>query len=338
MEGRVKFIDAKSGQWGYVVPSDGSGDVYFKLLEVEESTRSKLDVGALVEFDLAEEGERRRAAGMRFLAGASGPDTAGLSRPLDARRPNPRGIFFDSALLPDPNYDYVCWLDVMGTGNQMLRSLPIAANFIFKLQCAVLEAAEEVEVDRAGLRLYPVMDGVYITSPRRFLLQKLLNQAMCRLAITFLNEPKPFHQFLVRGAIAFGPVYHGYALDPRSSIVMSRHELIRDSMLMGLPMAQAYRDEREAPPFGIAVHSSARAFSPEEDKPFRFIWLDWFNYAEPRIDPKELMIQLQKYFDWQLAHSTVTGYAEDRIRHHLKLAREFFTLADSATAATVGGR
>ena len=187
----------------------------------------------------------------------------------EAPKPDPRGIFFDSKLLPDPSYEYVCWLDVMGTGNQMLRSLPISANFIFKLQCAVLEAGEEVQADR--VLLYPVMDGVYITSQRRMPLQKLLNQALCRLALTFLKEPTPFHQFLVRGAISFGPLYHGRDLNPKTAFVLTRHEDVRNAMLMGLPMAQAFRDEREAPPYGIAVHSSARAFAPDGDQPFRFV-------------------------------------------------------------------
>ncbi len=336
MEGKITFIDGKTGQSGVIMPSDGSADVHFRLADVEEAARSKVKVGARVEFDLAEDNEVRHATRLRLLAASPGQGTTASPHTVDLKRPDPRGVFFDSALLPDPHYDYVCWLDVMGTGNQMLRSLPIAANFIFKLQCAVLESVEEVDADRV-LRLYPVMDGVYITSRHRKPLQQVLNQTLCRVAMTFLSERKPFHQFLVRGAIAFGPVYHGCDLDPRSSAVMARHEAIRGSMLMGLPMAQAYREEREAPPFGIAVHSSARAFSPEGDKPFRFIWLDWFNHADPPIEPKELMAHLEKYFEWQLAHSTVTGYAEDRILHHRKLAREFFTLADTAAPATSGG-
>jgi hypothetical protein len=244
---------------------------------------------------------------------------------MTTRGPNPKGIFFDLKLLPMPSYEYVCWFDVMGTGNQMLRSLPIAANFIFKLQCAVLEAADEINsADRVCL--YPVMDGVYITSTRRIALQNLLNQALCRIAITFLNEEIPFHQFLVRGAVAFGPIYHGRDLDPRSSYAMNRHDDVRNSMLMGLPMAQAYRDESAAPPFGIAVHSSARAFAPDGDEPFRFIWLDWFRHSQPCIDPSQLLTHLEKYFDWQAAHSTVTGYSPERIEHHRKLCREYLSL------------
>ena len=69
--------------------------------------------------------------------------------------PDPRGIYFDSRYFGEPSYEYVCWLDVMGTANQMLRSLPISANFVFKLHCAVLEAAEEVDAQRAGIMVVP---------------------------------------------------------------------------------------------------------------------------------------------------------------------------------------
>ena len=242
--------------------------------------------------------------------------------------PNPRGIYFDSKLLPEPEYNYVCWLDVMGTANQMLRSLPIAANFIFKLQCAVLEAFEEVD-SSADLLLYPVMDGVYITSRRRDPLQRILNQTLCRVAITFLNEVKPFHQFVVRGAIAFGPVYHGCDLDPQVSHVLARHEAMRDSMLTGYPMAQAYHAEREAPPFGIAVDGSARSFAPEGDRPFRFMWFDWYRKAIPPIDAGQLLGHLTRYFDWQAEHSNLTGYKRDQIEYHRVLAKEFFTLGEA---------
>jgi len=238
--------------------------------------------------------------------------------------PDERGIFFDSNLLQEPDFNYVLWLDVMGTANQMLRSLPIAANFIFKLHCAVLEAYEEVG-QPAGIRLYPVMDGVYITSEQRKPLQGLINQAMARIAITFINEKKHYHQFLVRGAVSYGPIYHGSGLVAEAAYVLANNKMIRDSILMGLPMAQAYQAETDAAPFGIAAHSSARAFAPHGDTPFRFIWLDWFRSSDPRIDPKRLLQCLEGYFKWQLEHSNMSGYKPERIAHHRKLAEEYLT-------------
>jgi hypothetical protein len=94
-------------------------------------------------------------------------------------------------------------------------------------------------------------------------------------------------------------------------------------------MAQAYREEGTAPPFGIAVHSSARAFSPPDCKPFRFIWLDWYRYSRPKIDPAQMLAHLNGYFDWQAAHFNATGYAKERISHHRQLANEYYTLSSS---------
>lgn len=239
-------------------------------------------------------------------------------------KPDPRGIFFDSQYFGEPVFNYVLWMDVMGTSNQMLRSLPISANFIYKLHCAVLEAYEEVGSPRT-VSLYPVMDGVYITSERRGDLQKIMNQCLVRCVITFMNEVKPYYQFLVRGAVAYGPVYHGCDLDKRTSGILAKHHTIRDSVLMGLPLAQAYQAERDAPPFGVAAHSSARAFAPNGEKPFRFIWLDWFRSSVPDVDPDSLRCKLIEYFNWQKKHHNMTGYDPARIDHHLALAEEFLT-------------
>lgn len=239
--------------------------------------------------------------------------------------PDERGIYFDSRKLKDPENNYVCWVDVMGTGNQMVRSLPIAANFIFKLQSAVLEAREETD-EKGFIRLYPTIDGIYITSPNRWALQAVLNQAMCRCALTFLKEERPHHQFLVRGAIAFGPVYHGSDLDPDATFVMASNPQVRNAILMGMPMAQAHMAEGEAAPFGISIHESARAFSPRNEQPFGFIWLNWFRFSNPPIDPDALLAKMESYFNWQKQHTTVTGYRPERVEYHLKLAREFFSL------------
>ncbi len=237
---------------------------------------------------------------------------------------DPRGIFFNSAYFGKPRFDYVCWLDVMGARNQMQRSVPIAATFIFKLHCAVLEAYDELE-SPSGLRLYPVMDGVFISSSRRGPLQTLLNQALCRLVAEFLAQEKCYHQFIARGALAFGPVYHGCTVDRQTSRILSSYTTTRDSILVGLPVVQALEGEGSAPPFGIAAHSSARAFAPDGDDPFRFIWLDWFRAADPPVDSDALLARLDDYFDWQQDHCNMTGYIPARIEHHKKLAHEYFT-------------
>lgn len=243
--------------------------------------------------------------------------------------PNDKGIYFDSTVLGDPCYEYVCWLDVMGTSNQMLRSLPIAANFIFKLHVALLEACEQLTAKgRSDIRLYPVMDGAYITSKTRGALVSLLEGAMVRMAITFVREPAPFHRFLPRGAIAYGCVYHGMDLPDKANYILANNSEIRDAILMGIPVAEAYAEEGTAPPFGIAVHSSARMFAPPGGHPFRFIWIDWFRRQAQHLQPADLLCKLDEYFDWQADHHNMTGYSPESIKKHRALAREFITASE----------
>ena len=172
------------------------------------------------------------------------------------------------------------------------------------------------------------MDGVYIASRRRGPLQILLNQALCRLVAEFLAQERCYHRFIPRGAVAFGPVYHGDAIDPETSHALAAHTATRDSILVGLPVVQAFRAERDAPPFGIAAHSSARAFGPEDDEPFRFIWLDWFRSSVPPVDTDRLLEELDRYFKWQQDHCNMTGYEQPRIEHHKKLAQEYFSASE----------
>ncbi len=71
MQGRIKFVDGKTGQWGFIIPSDGSADVHFKMASVEGPFPSNADIDAPVEFDLVEDGGGRHAQRMRMLVAPS---------------------------------------------------------------------------------------------------------------------------------------------------------------------------------------------------------------------------------------------------------------------------
>jgi hypothetical protein len=59
---------------------------------------------------------------------------------------------------PDSSDSYVCWIDIMGTGNHMYRDISVAAQKILNFQVL----AKKFESD--NLTIYPMMDGVYIVS------------------------------------------------------------------------------------------------------------------------------------------------------------------------------
>jgi hypothetical protein len=170
-----------------------------------------------------------------------------------------------------------------------------------------------------------MMDGVYITSPRQGPLRYLLSAVLRRLAETFLVEKTPWFKFMVRGCISFGPLIDGRDLPEQASHSLARNPTYRDSILIGIPLAQAYRGETSAPPFGVFIDESARAFSGEKEEPFSFVWWDWYSHADPPLDAPAMHQALMEHFEWCKKHTATIGYAPERIEHHQRLAGEYFS-------------
>jgi hypothetical protein len=98
----------------------------------------------------------------------------------------------------------------------MSRSLPITGNFLFKLHVAALEAP------RNELILYPVMDGIYVVSAQQRPMREFLEHLMTRTADLFVSTPEMQHRFLVKGALAYGPVIHGRDVTAQASTLWTR--------------------------------------------------------------------------------------------------------------------
>src|SRR5438309_875923 len=79
-------------------------------------------------------------------------------------------------------------------------------------------------------------------------------------------------RFIVRGGLAFGPAIHGADVPAAASSVVAGPRQYRDSILLGMPMVQAHLAEADAPPFGVFVHESARAFAPRGEEPLHDRW------------------------------------------------------------------
>lgn len=141
--------------------------------------------------------------------------------------------------------------------------MDVAANFVFKLHITVLESVDALRSrQRTDLRLYPVMDGVYFVTSDQRALFRFLQQVFGRLASEFVETTEMRHRFLVRGALACGPVVHGFQLPESASATLAAHPEYQSSVLLGLPMIQAYLAERLAPPFSVYVHESAELLLP----------------------------------------------------------------------------
>jgi len=207
----------------------------------------------------------------------------------------------------------------MGIRSIMSRSLAIAANFVFKLHVAALEAWSP------SLRMYPVMDGVYVVSERQGPICDFLETVFSSLAHAFVSEPKMQHRFVAKSAVAYGPVVHGADVPREASRSLHgpKNPQYKDAILLGIPMVQAVQGESKAPPYGVYIHESARAFAPEDDEPFRYLWWHWFKPERGDL-AKELRDQLDAYFKWCKKRSGMLEYDREHIQLHRRMAKEHF--------------
>ncbi|MCL4553946.1 MAG: hypothetical protein M1617_06345 [Actinobacteria bacterium] len=230
--------------------------------------------------------------------------------------------WFNAQHLPAvPTPAYVAWLDVMGAKGAMLRSLPVAANFVFKLHVTALEDS----TNYPGLRLYPVMDGVYVVTESRSQMRDFLAGAFRRLAHCHASEPQQEHRFLVKCAVAYGPVIHGSDVSAAASAVFQQspqNAAYKDSILIGMPVVFAAQSERQAPPFGVFVHESAAEYLTPAERKRSHIWWEWY---VPGTSPEAqaLKTQLPTYFDWCEQRAGLLDYDLSRIRAHRLAAAQY---------------
>ena len=229
----------------------------------------------------------------------------------------------DSAF-PEMKNEYVCWIDIMGTKRKMEHSVNTCGIFILKFHAAILEAIQE---KGCAIETYPVMDGVYITATSRQELQNALFHIFSELGRLFVSEIKFQHQFLVKAAIAYGPVIHGKDISDDVNPAIAKDESYKNSLLIGLPMIQAITGEQKAPPFGVFIHESARTFHPDGEDSFSFKWWKWYlhNTSDWTFDETEnLHTKITQYFSNCKNQSIFLEYPIDRIDAHLKAAEEYF--------------
>ena len=92
MRGQLKFVDGKTGNWGFIVPEDGTADLHFVQKDVVGTPLTRADAGADVEFELEENAGGRRAKSVRKRGGETSVDTFGVVSPEPAPLPAPRTI------------------------------------------------------------------------------------------------------------------------------------------------------------------------------------------------------------------------------------------------------
>lgn len=224
--------------------------------------------------------------------------------------------FFDSSAVQQSNA-YVAWVDALGTKSALLVSHARAANFVMRIHAAALDANPPTD-----LSLFPMNDGVFIRADTWDPLRKFLERMFRRLAVTFLLEQNPQHRFMVRGAVAFGPLSSGSQLHGGNSTLTGAPDHSA-GIILGMPLAQAVEAERLAPPFGVFIHESARAFAPSGDKPLCYALWRWWGDKDSDIEAG-MREALPEYFAWARRNPLTSQYPAPAVDKHALAASEYF--------------
>jgi len=219
------------------------------------------------------------------------------------------------------NYRYVFWLDLMGARNLMRLSLPRAARSVMKIHAAALFAKQQ----HRELEINPVMDGVYGFVRDRDLLEACLAEILGGLANVFVQERVPSSRFMVRAGVAYGPLIPGNSLAMGAEILQENSRYLGGTAI-GMGISHAYEAEGLAPPFGVYVHESARAFAPRTkgSYPYRVNMWRWFDDDDALTWATRRT--LLAHLDWLEKNPVAAQYDLDALRRHKSLAIEYFSL------------
>lgn len=67
MKGKLKFVDGKTGNWGFIIPDDGSPDLHFVQRDVGGGPLVRSQAGVDLEFDIDEDASGRQARRVRLV-------------------------------------------------------------------------------------------------------------------------------------------------------------------------------------------------------------------------------------------------------------------------------
>ncbi len=177
-------------------------------------------------------------------------------------------LYFNADCLPTPKPEFVLWCDGMGTAMALANGMAKAANSMFRIHAAFSIA----QTQSPHLRVYPVMDGVYATCPSLDEMLRAIRVVFSELGREFLRARGFRKMMMVRAGLAFGGTLHGSDIPDQAfygdfgdgrQVTKDDFEKSplfksRSQILLSPAMIQAYAAESKAPPFGIAIHESAK--------------------------------------------------------------------------------
>lgn len=221
-------------------------------------------------------------------------------------------VYFNDADFPEMENEYVLWVDIMGTKNNMSGSVRTSSIFICKLHVAIMEAKSK------NIHVYPMMDGAYVTAKSEKEMSSFIKKLFNSLSDTLIEEENDYHRFLIKGALAYGPILHGNNIPNSCSNCFEQNRNYVDSTLLGIPMIQASKGEKSAPPFGIYCDESARIASQD----FAHRWYKWFS----KNKVSNVARAVQSYFDYSKEHYYELDYPIEKIKEHEEKAKQYFRM------------
>jgi hypothetical protein len=148
---------------------------------------------------------------------------------------------------------------------------------------------------------------------------------MASLANVFVQERVISSRFMVRAGVAYGPLVPGSSLAVGAPILRKNKRYLGGTAI-GMGISHAYEAESLAPPFGVYIHESARAFAPRKkgSEPYRVNFWRWFSINDTLT--WAMRRTLLDHFDWLEKNPVSAQYDLEVMRRHKSLAVEYFGL------------
>ena len=222
---------------------------------------------------------------------------------------------------------YVAWLDIMGAGAAMRRSLDAASVMVGKFHASIINAYREaVAKDKSftEVQIHSLTDGAYIVahSPER--MQSALRYIMKHLVQVFL-ESSFENKFMIRSAVAYGKIVSAATMsgkligEKQNQAIGAEH--VRN-VTLGAPFEKAYKGETYAPPFGVYLDETAER---EGEFGEGRVWKWWDEKKAIQVEwCKELNIVLQRYLAEILNHYYVYGVQAEKISNYSARCTSYF--------------
>lgn len=230
---------------------------------------------------------------------------------------------------PRAQLRYVCWIDIMGMQSLLSRSITTAAIIISRFQKFLdMQSVKYNSDNKSDIFIHPIMDAAYITSTNGDTLIKFLEKIYRAVATNFINEGDYFQKFIIKSCIAYGLIGHGADIEDTEFTK-------KDTLIFGLPIIQAYKSEKKAPPFGIYIHQSARSLS---DHSFPRRWHLWFSDSDSKGTPliNNLRSSLTDYFERAKKLSFCLEYSDEKIEKHEQMAGQYLNYWETVVCKSDG--